>query len=100
MLTVQLFEYALQQVVQLQGPEIPEEGDFDEIWREYVEPLFKFTAGQLKNRLQDLDEDLIDDLSATVNARNYLAHTFLFSYRVAVGTGGTTAQDAVSALRG
>lgn len=98
MLAVQSFEFTLFQIVQLQDEDFPEEADFEEAWREHVEPLFKLTAGQLKGKLRGLDEELVGELEAAVTARNFLAHHFLFNYRLATVTGATDHRTPLAAL--
>ena len=98
MLTVQAFEFTLFQVVQIQDEDFPEEGDFEEVWREHVEPLFKLTAGQLRGKLQGIDYALIEELGAAVGTSNFLAHEFLFRYRLAAATGTSDHRAAVETL--
>lgn len=82
MLAVQAFEFTLYQLVQLQHEGFPEEGEFDEVWREHIEPLFKLTPGELQSRLRGADDALVEELGAAVDTRNLLVHRFLFNYRL------------------
>lgn len=98
MLTVQAFEFTLFQIVQLQDEDFPEAGEFSEVWRDHIEPLLGLTAGQLRGRLRDIDSDLLAELRAAVDARNFLAHRFIFNYRLAAATGASDHRDAVASL--
>ena len=98
MLAVQAFEFTLYQLVQLQDEGFPEEGEFEEVWREHIEPLFKLTPGELKTRLRGADDALVEELGAAVDARNLLVHRFLFNYRVSAVTGASDDRGTVKEL--
>jgi len=98
MLAVQAFEFTLYQLVQLQDEGFPEEGEFEEVWREHIEPLFKLTPGELKSRLRGADDALVEELGAAVDARNLLVHRFLFNYRLSAVTGASDDRGTVKEL--
>lgn len=95
MLSVQLFELSLRGLVQSET-ELPE-GGLEEAWA-VIEPLFRMTAGQLKNRLALEDEDLLEELTTAVSTRNTLAHEYLLLYRMRAALEDRPPGDAVAEL--
>lgn len=101
MLSVQLFELSLLELVQINQPEPPESMEFDEAWKQ-VEPLFRMTAGQLKNKLRGqgaVPEELLEEIGTAVDTRNTLAHSYLLEYRVRRVSGAVTPGEAVQEMK-